>query len=195
MATFKENPDLVGWKKIEYKNGIVKATFMDGDGHLITVAGGEIPHPDFRVKFAQLKYFIDAMLETTPNVTEATGIAYPEPGKVQLTAKIMTSYVNFEVKTAIIDYGDIQEWGWENEDGENKLLKLLSEINEETRLYIFENKTTQAEIPFPELKHDGMDGARALFKIAEGLDTPPTTEDVPKTGIKININEYENETN
>ena len=165
MATFNSQTDLAAWKKIEYKNGIVKATFMDGDGHLITVAGGEIPHPDFRVKFAQLKYFIDAMLETTPNITEATGIVYPEAGKVQLTAKIATSYTNFEVKTTIIDYGDIQEWEWENEDGENKLLKLLSEINEETRLYIFENKTAQAEIPFPELKHDGMDGARALLKI------------------------------
>ena len=153
MATFNSQTDLAAWKKIEYKNGIVKATFMDGDGHLITVAGGEIPHPDFRVKFAQLKYFIDAMLETTPNV-------------------------NFEVKTATLDYGDIQEWGWENDEGENKLLKLLSEINEETRLYIFENKTAQAEIPFPEMKHDGMDGA-----------------DVQKTEIKININEYANETN
>ena len=178
MATFNSQTDLAAWKKIEYKNGIVKATFMDGDGHLITVAGGEIPHPDFRVKFAQLKYFIDAMLETTPNITEATSVAYPEAGKVQLTAKIATSYTNFEVKTATLDYGDIQEWGWENDEGENKLLKLLSEINEETRLYIFENKTAQAEIPFPELKHDGMDGA-----------------DVPKTGIKININEYANETN
>jgi hypothetical protein len=194
MATFNSQTALAAWKKIEYKNGIVKATFMDGDGHLITVAGGEIPHPDFRVKFAQLKYFIDAMLETTPNITEATSVAYPEPGKVQLTAKIATSYTNFEVKTTIIDYGDIQEWEWENEDGENKLLKLLSEINEETRLYIFENKTAQAEIPFPDMKHDGMDGARAQLKIAEGLDTPPT-EDVPKTGIKITINENANETN
>ena len=44
------------------------------------------------------------------------------------------------------------------------------------------------------MQHDGMDGARALLKIAEGLDTPPT-EDAPKTGIKININEYANETN
>lgn len=195
MATFNSQTALAAWKKIEYKNGIVKATFMDGDGHLITVAGGEIPHPDFRVKFAQLKYFIDAMLETTPNITEATGIVYPEAGKVQLTAKIATSYTNFEVKTTIIDYGDIQEWGWENEDGENKLLKLLSEINEETRLYIFENKTAQAEIPFPEMQHDGMDGARALLKIADSLDTPPTTEDVPKTGIKITIDENANETN
>lgn len=194
MATFNSQTALTAWKKIEYKNGIVKATFMDGDGHLITVAGGEIPHPDFRVKFAQLKYFIDAMLETTPNVTEATGIAYPEPGKVQLTAKIRTSYTNFEIKTATLDYGDIQEWGLENDEGEDKLLELLSEINEETRLYIFENKTAQAEISFPELKHDGMDGARALIKIAEGLDTPPT-EAAPKTGIKININENTNETN
>lgn len=185
MATFNSQTALAAWKKIEYKNGIVKATFMDGDGHLITVAGGEIPHPDFRVKFAQLKYFIDAMLETTPNVTEATSVAYPEAGKVQLTAKIATSYTNFEVKTTIIDYGDIQEWEWENEDGENKLLKLLSEINEETRLYIFENKTAQAEIPFPELKHDGMDGARAILKIADAINKPRT----------INENEYANETN
>jgi hypothetical protein len=39
-----------------------------------------------------------------------------------------------------------------------------------------------------------MDGARALLKIAESLNTPPT-EDVPKTGIKITINENANETN
>jgi hypothetical protein len=47
------------------------------------------------------------------------------------------------------------------------LLDILKDIDEEAKDYLFKDKTAQQKIDFPEMKHDGMDGARASLKIAE----------------------------
>lgn len=172
MATFNyQDSEFTAWKKIQYKDGIVKVDFMDGDGHLITVKGGEIPHPDFRTKFGQLKSFIDIIINSVTNITEPICLSYPDNGKLQITARIRTNYAGAEIKTEILDYSDIQEWdfGHDEATGESKLLKLCKEINTEAHAYIFKNKTAQTEIEFPELKHDGMDVARAILKIADQI--------------------------
>ena len=171
MATFKENPDLVGWKKIEYKNGIVKAAFQNGDGQVIECKGGEMPHPDFRSQFALLSRFAKVILCTNALTVEATAIEYPEPGSLRITANIRTDYITAEVKTKPILYEDIEEWDEfaqatdENTGEVMTLLDLAKNLNDETRAYLFQGKNAQQKIDFPELKHDGMDGARALLKI------------------------------
>lgn len=151
MATFNNKTALAAWKKIQYKDGIVKVDFMDGEGHLITVKGGELPHPDFRTKFLKLQRFIDMIINSVTNITEPTSISYPDMGKLQITARIRTNYGGAEVKTEILDYNDIQEWdfGHDEATGESELLNLCKEINDEARAYIFEGKTAQTEIEFP----------------------------------------------
>lgn len=175
MATFNTHTALAAWKKIQYKDGIVKADFVDGDGKLITVKGGEMPHPDFRTTFGKLAYFVQQMLITHPTMIEPICLAYPDLGKLQITAKVRTIYSTFEVKTEAIDYDTVSEWAdveiTDPETGEvRNLLQVARDIDEQTRLYLFENKTAQAEIQFPEMKHDGMDGARALLKIADSIN-------------------------
>lgn len=171
MATFKENPDLVGWKKIEYKNGVVKAAFQNGDGQVIECKGGEMPHPDFRSQFALLSRFAKVILCTNALTVEATAIEYSEPGSLRITANIRTDYITAEVKSKPILYEDIEEWDEfaqatdENTGEVMTLLDLAKNLNDETRAYLFQGKNAQQKIDFPELKHDGMDGARALLKI------------------------------
>lgn len=156
MATFKENPDLLCWKKIEYKNGVVKAAFRNMNGQDIEVKGGEMPHPNFRNKFDILSKFAKLIFQLDCLV-EATTVEYPENGKVKLTANVNTPFASAEIKSKPIDYADVEAWDSTlincvyEETGEMfTLLNLLKDIDEEAQEYLFKDKTAQQKIDFGE---------------------------------------------
>lgn len=154
--TFKENPGLLAWKKIEYKNGIVKAAFRNVNGQDIECKGGEMPHPDFRQKLGLLSRFAKAIFQVD-GMVEATSIEYPEAGKLKITATLTTPFAQSEVKTKPIDYADIEAWdanvlsATNTETGEViTLLDLIKDIDDETHDYLFKGKNAQQKIDFPE---------------------------------------------
>lgn len=156
MATFKENPDFLCWKKIEYKNGIVKAAFRNINGQDIEVKGGEMPHPNFRKKFDILSKFVKLIFQLDCLV-EATAVEYPEIGKIKLTANINTPFASAEIKSKPIDFVDIDAWDTalinsiDDETGELlTLLDLLKDIDNEAKEYLFKDKTAQQKINFNE---------------------------------------------
>lgn len=156
MATFKENPDFLCWKKIEYKNGIVKAAFRNTNGQDIEVKGGEMPHPNFRNKFDILSRFAKLIFQLDCLI-EATAVEYPETGKIKLTASVNTPFASAEIKSKPIDFADIEAWDTalisciDNHTGEDfTLLHLLDDIDKEAKEYLFKDKTAQQKIDFDE---------------------------------------------
>jgi hypothetical protein len=161
MKAFNRNAAKNIYKKVCYKKGIVTVEFLDNDANVIKVTGAEMPHPDFRAAMNRLKN--DGFLKIILGVDDTCiltpqAIERPDNNSVVLRGTIDTNYGEIEFKTSPIKMSDhLNDALWE-------MFNVVEEITNEAELYIFQGKTAQTSIPF-EVKHDGLDGARAILSM------------------------------
>lgn len=149
-------------KKVQYKDGGVVADFFDVDGNQITVKSVDVPHPDFRNAFANLKPYIITLLclnESDGVRIEPTAVeCKSESGIYVLRGLITSEFTTSEFKTDPLIYASLKDTPI------YEAFDVIEAIKDETHKFLFEGKEAQQSL-FPPMQNDGADGARALLSM------------------------------
>lgn len=145
-------------KKVQYKDGGVVADFFDVDGNQITVKSVDVPHPDFRNSFANLRPYIITLLclnERDGVRVEPTAVECKSESIYVLRGLITSEFTTSEFKTDPLIYASLRDTPI------YEVFDVIETIKDETKKFLFEGKEAQQSL-FP-MQHDGADGARALL--------------------------------
>lgn len=151
--------------KVAVKQGKVTVEFFDNFLNQVTVKTEESPHPDFSSAIIEICDYVKKILNIEANVlcdVTINAVEFPETKKAIIKATVKSIYADTDVKIPL-DIDHLIETDC------SEVTDVFARIEHEAAEYV-QGKTAQLTLPFPnndtlELKHDGMDGARALLKM------------------------------